>query len=201
MKLKVHGNIIYFPSVTQFICIYQEELKDNISLSQLERYFARPLDTSFDNILLTEYYSFYIISNSLITYQFLDNGEIQYKVKKRNPNKIANYGIHPYSPTQHELFCLRLLLINFPARSFDDLLQFNELSFSTFADAACARGLIDNEKEFFDCMDEAIQSYRPSKYLRWLFCNLIRSGADCSVLYNKYFEKLNEDIKDEYALK
>lgn len=137
----------------------------------------------------------------MITYQFLDNGEIQYKVKKRNPNKIANYGILPYSPTQHELFCLRLLLINFPARSFDDLLQFNGLSFSTFADAACARGLIDNEKEFFDCMDEAIQSYRPSKDLRWLFCNLIRSRADCSVLYNKYFEKLNEDIKDEYALK
>ena len=113
----------------------------------------------FNNILLTEYCSFYIISISLITYQFLDNGEINHKARVLQPNKINNYGIHPYLLIHHELLCLRLLLINFSVRSFDDLFWFNGLSISTFAEVECYKVLIDNEKQFYDCIDEAIQSY------------------------------------------
>ena len=158
-------------------------------------------DPSFDDILLTEYSSLYLVSNSLNGYHLLDEGNPHYIVKPRSPDKVANFGIHPYTPIQLELFCLRLLLINFPARSFNELLEFNCMNYTSFADVAKARGLIDNTQEFFDCMDEAIKCNYPGSKIRWIFCNLIRSGANCSVLYDKYYELLKDDFHNERDLK
>lgn len=53
-----------------------EDIIEKVSLSQLERYFARPKDSSFDDVLLTEYYSLYLVSKTLKDFQFLNEGEV-----------------------------------------------------------------------------------------------------------------------------
>ena len=98
------------------------------------------------------------------------------------------------------MFCLRALLINFPSRCFNDLLQFNGTLYETFAEVARERGLIKNEIEYFDFKKEAINA-NPEINIRWLFCILVRSDADCSILYNKYFDKLMEEFENEKDLK
>ena len=85
---------------------------------------------------------------------------------------VANFDIT--SPVQLKLFCLGLLLINFPARSFDD---------------AKTRGLIDSTQKFFDCMEEAFK------------CNYPRSDKVQIALYDKYYEILIEDFHNERDLK
>lgn len=79
-------------------------------------------------------------------------------------------------------------------------MQFNGTLYETFAEVARERGLIKNEIEYFDFKKEAINA-NPEINIRWLFCILVRSDADCSILYNKYFDKLMEEFENEKDLK
>ncbi len=175
--------------------------RSKTELSLLERYFARPLDPIFNDMLICDYYSKYIVSKNLKSFEYEDQGEIKFKVKKRKDTKNANYGIQPYSPEQSELFSLRLILINIPARSFDDLLNYNGNQYETFEECARARGYLDNETEFYLSFDQAIQQNKTPNQLRWLFGTILRCGGPGQALFEKYKEQMQVDCANFEALK
>ena len=156
------------------------------SMSKLERYFARPFSEEFQNLTLCDYYSWYIISKS--GDGELDNGKPQFHVIKRN--KRIYCAIKMVSLNNHELFALRLLLQEIPARSFDEL----KGEFSSFWEAAAERGMVENGQEFLTIMQEAIKIHRPPSDLRNLMIILYEQGADFQFLFNQFRSYLEKDL-------
>lgn len=64
--------------------------------------------------------------------------------------------IYSVSPTNGELFHLRLLLLRVKgAQSFDELKTFNGIYSETFVQACLTRGLIEDDQEWRRCLQEA----------------------------------------------
>jgi hypothetical protein len=88
--------------------------------SPLERYFVRPIDSSYDQLTYIDYHSRYSVDARP---PFCDvDKDVCEPVRFANPRK--NYAIcilRSIRPRMHELFALRLLLRRFPARSCEDL--------------------------------------------------------------------------------
>ena len=55
-----------------------------------------------------------------------------------------------------ERWYLRLILYNYPAKSYNDALTINNITFDTFQAAAIARGYITNKNEVVRAFIEAI---------------------------------------------
>lgn len=103
------------------------------------------------------------------------------------------YAAHP---SQGEKYYLRILLniVQGPC-SYEEIRTFDGITYATFKDACYARGLLDNEKEWIDCMIEASYWASPNK-LRHLFVTII---LFCEVtipskIYNACWEQMSEDI-------
>ena len=160
------------------------------SMSKLERYFARPKTAEFSNLLLCEYYSFYMVGNT--DDGELDCGHPQFHVKKRK-NRIY-CAIQMVNLNNHELFALRLLLQEIPAYSFDDLRG----DFNTFWEAAAHRGMVENGEEFLTIMNESIELHRPPSDLRNLMVILYEQGSDFEFLLNKYRSYLESDLLNHH---
>ena len=103
-------------------------------------------------------------------------------------------------PKDIERFYLRLLLqhVRGPT-SFEDIRTVNGQEYKTFADAARARGLAENDSEWDDCLKDGC-SFKMPNQLRTLFviilifCTPINSNA----LWQKYKKYLGENfINDE----
>ena len=82
------------------------------------------------------------------------------------------------------------------ATSFEFLRTVNGQLFPTFAEAASARHLLDDEREWEACLEEAV-SYQMPRQLRQLFAFMIISAGvhmDANKLWMKYKDKLCEDL-------
>ncbi len=104
--------------------------------------------------------------------------------------------MHWISPAKTELFYLRMLLSRFPANSYSDLLFYNGQEFSTFQEAAKARGLVDDENEYKEAINEA-STFQTGNGLRQLLVCLIVSGAPAKVLWDDFKELFAEDYLDK----
>ena len=101
-----------------------------------------------------------------------------------------------------EKFCLRLLLLNVRgAKSFEDLRTYDGKTYNTFEEAAIARTLIDNDKEFDDCLDEASRYCLP-KQLRYLYVTILITSypTNSATLLSKYADYMSEDYKILYTI-
>ena len=77
--------------------------------------------------------------------------------------------MYSVSPSQVELFRLRLFLLNCRgAKSFDELKNLNGVQYMTFSEACLALGLIDDDEERSRAMQEAVSWIIPSS-IRLLF--------------------------------
>ena len=94
-----------------------------------------------------------------------------------------------------ELWYLRLLLQNKPARSFDELRTVDNLLLCSFSDTAKAMGLLDNKTEFQICISDARNSMCTPQQLRFLFVVLITEGATAQRLFQEHKEFLMSDFK------
>ena len=71
------------------------------------------------------------------------------------------------SPSQLELFHLRLLLLNVKdAKFYNDLKTVEEIQYSTFSEACIALGLIENDEEWDRTMQEAVSWMMPCSLRR-----------------------------------
>ena len=80
------------------------------------------------------------------------------------------YAVHP---SDQERFHLRMLLCHVPgATSYEQLRTFNGTQYGTFKAACIARGLLQDDSEWAECMRDAAVSQHPSA-LRALFASLL----------------------------
>ena len=157
--------------------------------SQLLRYFCRPLDSIFNNLLYCDYFSQYVLYPLNTPSTTTRDGVIRWDenyagnvsehqhippmfVQKRKGG-IVICRLRTVPPKVGELFYLRILLLHKPARSFQELKTISQVSYDTFQEAAIALGLFDNSNEARYALEEGIQLfYRPAQ-LRFLFANLL----------------------------
>lgn len=120
-----------------------------------------------------------------------------WKLRKAFQNKLGR--MYTVNPKEHEKFYLRYLLLHVPARGYSDLKQVDDIDYETFSQACLARGLIRDDNEWFDCMEEASQSKFP-RALRLLFANIL---IHCSpkfphLLWDKFKDDLSFDLLKHY---
>jgi hypothetical protein len=76
-------------------------------------------------------------------------------------------------PSDRERFYLRILLHHVAgAQSFEDMRTVDGVIYDTFLEAALARGLIEDDSEWNDCLKEASLTDRPQQ-MRVLFVNIL----------------------------
>eukprot|EP00956_Cyclotella_meneghiniana_P009871 scaffold13641_cov42-Cyclotella_meneghiniana.AAC.15 len=100
------------------------------------------------------------------------------------------------SPNHGDLFYLRLLLKNKAgATSFDDLKTVNGIVFPDFKGACIELGLCEDDSQWIDTMEEAVEISRPF-VIRGLFCNIVLEchPTDPLAMFNRFATPLlNED--------
>lgn len=79
--------------------------------------------------------------------------------------------------------------------SFEDLRTVNGLLYDTFQEAALKSGLIENEEEWIDCLEEA-KMVKTGRQMRELFVSIIIHGnvTNYRQLWDQYKEDLVEDF-------
>jgi hypothetical protein len=101
------------------------------------------------------------------------------------------------SPSQGERFYLRLLLtVVAGAQSFEDLRSFNGALYPTYKDACYARGLLEDDREWDQCLREASQMQTGSA-LRSLFAVILLScfPASPEILWDRFKEHICDDLR------
>ena len=117
--------------------------------------------------------------------------------RKRKVKLITR--MYTVSPGESERFHLRLLLHSVKGpTSFNDLRTFNGFMYDTFKKTAAARGLIDNDTEFDNCLAEATVFALPGQ-MRQLFGTILVQCNPVHVrqLWDAHFNALSEDFHNE----
>ncbi|XP_036150735.1 uncharacterized protein LOC118648518, partial [Monomorium pharaonis] len=137
-------------------------------VTMLIDYFALNLrDTEARKYLYTEIPHYYTFKKEKI------NGKnVSHWVKRHNYfNCIGR--MYSVSPTQIELFHLRLLLLTIKgATSFNNLRTVNGETYQTFSETCLALGLIEDDDEWIRAMNEAVEWMMP-RQLRKLFVRIL----------------------------
>ena len=103
------------------------------------------------------------------------------------------YTVHP---TEGERYYLRLLLnLSQGATNFEDLKNYKQTQHLTYRDACIARGLLEDDKEWDRCLDDAA-FIKTGPQLRALFCSIIVfcEVANVLQLWEKHKNNLTEDF-------
>jgi hypothetical protein len=133
---------------------------------------------------LTAFFEFNRLNNTFrrLTYiQFPSHlvwhsSQRKWSPRVRNSNAIGRVHYVPYSEPDKERFYLRLLLHNVRGPTcFDSLRIYNNVFHNNYEEAAIARGLADDNTEYFSCMAEAARSQHPSQ-LRSLYATILAVG-------------------------
>lgn len=103
------------------------------------------------------------------------------------------YFVHPHD---RERFCLRLLLLNVKgAKSYHGLREVNGVIYSTFRDAALALGLLEDDQEWHQCLEEAAVFQHP-KRLRHLFAMILYLCQPSEPL--RLWECFSKDLSEDF---
>ena len=167
-------------------------------VSKLMLYMNRPKDPMLNDLTYLEFYEQFTISNkqpkSKSRTVFQLHTKRHWCAPRVGEDAIAR--IHWVSPTKTELYYLRMLLSRYPAHSYNDLLSHNGHQYTTFQEAAKAKGLVDSENEYKEAIAEA-NTFQTGHGLRQLFVCLITSGAPAKVLWDDFKELFAEDYLDK----
>jgi hypothetical protein len=101
------------------------------------------------------------------------------------------------NPTAGERFYLRLLLTAVPgARLFTDLFYFEGVRYPTYHKACVARGLAEDDAEWYRCFDETVL-FSLGGGLQFLFLTGIcqQSIVNPQAIWDKYKDKMCDDLK------
>ncbi len=167
------------------------------SASKLLLYFHRPMCEELDNLTYLDFFEQFIIDTekpkkeSRTVFQ-LHTGN-HWCARRERGDAIAR--MHWISPTLSELFYLRILLAKIPAHSYEELLTYEDKTYGTFQEAAQARGLIVDEKEYRDAIVEA-SSFKTGCGLRQLLVCMIICGAPGRLLWDEFKHLFAEDYLD-----
>jgi hypothetical protein len=79
--------------------------------------------------------------------------------------------------------------------SFNDLKSYHNITYNTFQAACVARGLLNDEVEYLECLREASQS-RGGKNLRALLVNILAYNCPSNVA--RIWNELQEDFIEDF---
>jgi hypothetical protein len=117
----------------------------------------------------------------------------KYAVHKATP---AVGRIHPASPTDDELFCLRLLLCHVPnPTTWADLKKYQGVMLESYAAAAVEQGLRQSDKEWHETLKENDEAGMMPSGLRYLLANILMwcSVSNAYGLWETHRDRLSED--------
>lgn len=123
----------------------------------------------------------------------------KWKKRKQGQNEILSR-MYAVSLKDAELFSLRLLLLHIRgAKGYEDLRTVNGVVYHTFKEAAKAMNLLDDDENWNQTMDEAIQ-YRMPSQLRMVFATILEFAKPLNplALFLKYRNHLIEDYLLQY---
>ena len=166
-------------------------------------YFNRP--TELHNLKYTEFFNLYTW-NYQRPARFQESSQGNYIIKVRNNVKDVylcrrnNYHqsitrLEVIAITAGELFFLRLIMYNYPKKSYADCLQFNNTTYATYQQAAVAAGIVKDNDEVYTCFVEAehFQDSTPAE-LRTLFViSTLQGFPTLRILHEDRFKKLMYD--------
>jgi hypothetical protein len=188
--------------------LHQMYSKDNSESggTDLLRYFVRPIDPIFDDLLYTQYYVQFrqmalgaTIPNNGAETTWLEQtcvGFLQMRVVGRcRERPIARRAT--VSPRTGDLYYCRALLQHKAARSFVELQTHDEIVYPTFQEAAQAMGLFEDRSEAFQTLQEAVELFCSPCQLRFMFGYLIINSPHPAVnLFIAFQEQLSADHMD-----
>jgi hypothetical protein len=115
--------------------------------------------------------------------------------RQRGVGKIGRiYFMHP---SVGERYYLRmLLLIVKDLESYESLQTYNTITYATFKEACNARGLLNNDQEWYNAFDEAA-SWATSNQIRQLFVTMLLfcEVGDEYMFFQKIWKLLTDDIE------
>jgi hypothetical protein len=187
------------------------QLRSDGKLCDLAVYFNRPTEPQFRFLKYTEFFKLWeysyripirykhIIPNSncngdlFVTNRFLKPNLYIFKRLKPDDNIVRMSMLYLNAG---EMWYLRLLLLNIPASSFDDLKYVNNIEHTTFQSAALALNLVQNNNEGELCFKDAIEIGSTPNQLRSLYVSLTLNGfATISIFTNDIMRnKMIEDF-------
>ncbi|XP_057305457.1 uncharacterized protein LOC130642388 [Hydractinia symbiolongicarpus] len=139
-----------------------------------------------------------------IPLHFVFNKNKVWKPRQRGHGKIVSR-MYSVSPRTGELFYLRMLLLHTPgATSFEDLRTVNGNVAETFRDACLLRGLLQDDTEWNNTLQEAVNFQMP-RQLRQLFAVILThcEPSDPFTLWTRYKDAMYEDyirqMNEEHA--
>ncbi|XP_074296881.1 uncharacterized protein LOC141627538 [Silene latifolia] len=103
------------------------------------------------------------------------------------------------APGEGERYYLRLLLAHVRGpTSFEDLLTFEGIIYTSFQEAALKRGILEQDNVADHCMDEAVQVEMPHA-LRRLFATILIFSCPNNPkdFWERYYEALSEDFRKQ----
>ena len=167
------------------------------STSLLIRYFHRPNVAQFSNILYCDYFKNYVLYKWNEGDVLRDDEYLETCIPCTSRNKVCPRRMRIkvarliiISPTAGELFYLRCLLLQRPARSFSDLRTIDSFTYNTFHEAAINLGLFTTENEGHFALLEAVVSFCTPAQLHFLFARIVLEGYPGQPLWNEFREQL-----------
>jgi hypothetical protein len=115
--------------------------------------------------------------------------------RQRDRGKIGHiYFVHSSVGERYHL--RMLLLIVKGAKSYEHLWTYNDTTYASFKQACNARGLLNNDQEWYNAFDEAAQ-WATSNQLRHLFIAMLLSCeiGDEYMFFQKNWKLLTGDIQ------
>jgi len=168
-------------------------------------YFSRPSELS--DLKYTEFYNLYNWSynrparfqenergNFLLRLQNVARDIYLYRRAEKYPSITR---LEVIAITAGELFFLRLIMYNYPKKSYLQCLQFNNRPYKTYHEAAVAAGIVKDNDEVYSCFQEAehFQNMTPSE-LRSLFVISTLQGFPTLRILNE--ERFRHMLYDDF---
>nr|PNR35485.1 hypothetical protein PHYPA_023385 [Physcomitrium patens] len=125
--------------------------------------------------------------------------DVKNNMWERRVRKIKVFGRINMVPIGTEVFYLRLLLTHVEApTSFEDLLCFHDIVYPTYKAACIARGLLQDDSEWKNCLQEATVIALP-KQVRRLFATLLVFGKllDPLSLLKTHLDAMSDDWRND----
>ena len=203
-----------YPKAIPAVRILKIKLPQNaLAIQQAEKicdltmYFLRPNISMFDGLKYTEFFNQYVYNTKLpLIYANAPNLENTEWFQVRVSNKIyyyfkrKNYAasitrMHMLYINAGEIWYLRLLLLNKPARSFRDLLTVRNKVFQLFQQAAIAEGYCSDKTECERSFRDAAIFSTPSELRMWFVVMTVNGFPTSHIFYNK---KMHEQLKADF---
>jgi hypothetical protein len=194
MKPTIHVLEIHLPGQKIVLTSGPGDALEKIVIpSPLERYFNRPIDSSYDQSTYIDYHPRQSV-DPLPAPCDVDK-DVCEPVPFANPRKNSTICIlRSVHLLMHDLFVLRLILRRFPVRSWEDLRFHNGEVHQTFHEAARQLGLASSrDQEAEICLQDAMDLNRPASDIRFLLTQMGFYSGSCESLETIFCDHMAED--------